>query len=203
MMLLFWLTGGVGFGLIYSGYQGINPGELFRALLTGKPLPARNSWRPVGGTSGSSTTGRTGSKPTGGGSVSVNDWVFGDDDSPGTTGKNEMVARMVVVEWAKTQLGKRYVFGAAGPNEYDCSGLTMRAYEQVGIQLPHNAAMQQLRGKQTFSPLPADLVFWGAVSGHCAIYLGNGQILHAPQAGDVVKISSTWDEDIISYRSYF
>ncbi|HEY8481916.1 MAG TPA: NlpC/P60 family protein [Spirillospora sp.] len=92
---------------------------------------------------------------------------------------------------AMTKIGKPYVWGAAGPNAFDCSGLTMWAYRQVGINLPHYTGSQWTAGTHVpRSQLqPGDLVFFYSDLHHVGLYVGNGKMLHAPRTGDVVKIS--------------
>jgi cell wall-associated NlpC family hydrolase len=91
-------------------------------------------------------------------------------------------------------LGVRYVWGGASPSGFDCSGLVMYVYAQLGITLPHYAAAQYQLG----SPVgPADLqagdlVFFDGLN-HVGIYVGGGQFVHAPQTGDVVKITPLSD----------
>jgi cell wall-associated NlpC family hydrolase len=96
----------------------------------------------------------------------------------------------VAVRFAYAQLGKPYVYGAAGPSSYDCSGLTMAAWNAAGVSLPHNAAMQQ--SMLPYVPIgslqPGDLTFFGSPAYHVAIYIGGGRIIEAPHTGDVVKI---------------
>jgi cell wall-associated NlpC family hydrolase len=96
----------------------------------------------------------------------------------------------VAVRFAYAQLGKPYVYGAAGPNSYDCSGLTMAAWGAAGVGLPHNAAMQQSMTHYVSEGdlQPGDLVFFGNPAYHVAIYIGGGRIIEAPHTGDVVKI---------------
>jgi cell wall-associated NlpC family hydrolase len=102
----------------------------------------------------------------------------------------------VIIAFARAQLGKPYVMGAAGPGAYDCSGLTMAAYAQVGVSLPHSAHAQMGYGRIARSELrPGDLVFFFGGS-HVGIYIGGGAVIHAPQPGDVVKVTS------IGYMSY-
>jgi peptidoglycan DL-endopeptidase CwlO len=98
----------------------------------------------------------------------------------------------VAVRFAYNQLGKPYSYGAAGPNSYDCSGLTMRAWGAAGVSLPHNAAAQQssTRYVARSSLQPGDLVFFGSPAYHVAIYIGGGRVIAAPHTGDVVKIQS-------------
>jgi peptidoglycan DL-endopeptidase CwlO len=93
---------------------------------------------------------------------------------------------------ALTQQGKPYVWGAAGPNAYDCSGLVQWAYKQVGVSLPHNAAMQSVLGKPVARAdlRPGDLVFFYTPVSHVGIYVGDGKILNAATTGQPVKISS-------------
>lgn len=92
-------------------------------------------------------------------------------------------------------LGVPYVWGGASPaTGFDCSGFTMFVYAQLGVSLPHNAAAQYGYG----APVPrdqlqpGDLVFFDGL-GHVGLYIGNGQFVHAPHTGDVVKISSLSD----------
>jgi len=95
------------------------------------------------------------------------------------------------VNYAFAQLGDPYVYGAAGPNSFDCSGLTMMAWKQAGVSLPHNAASQWSKVKHISksSLAPGDLVFSNSL-GHVAIYVGNGNVIHAPHTGTVVKLVS-------------
>ena len=99
-----------------------------------------------------------------------------------------------VVGIAMQELGKPYVWGAAGPSSFDCSGLAMYVYAQVGVSLPHNAAAMFSYGSPVgYGDLqPGDLVFFSGL-GHMGIYIGGGQFIHAPHTGDVVKISNMSD----------
>jgi len=106
------------------------------------------------------------------------------------------------IDFARQQLGEPYVWAAAGPNSWDCSGLTMMAWQAGGIALPHFAAAQyQLTVHITAAQLrPGDLVFWGTSPNtihHVAIYIGklNGVdvIIQAPHTGDVVKVSPLYE----------
>jgi len=91
-------------------------------------------------------------------------------------------------------LGVPYLWGGASPAGFDCSGLVMYVYAQLGIALPHYAAAQYQLG--TAVPRdqlqPGDLVFFDGLN-HVGIYIGGGEFVHAPQTGDVVKISSLTD----------
>ena len=91
-------------------------------------------------------------------------------------------------------LGVPYVWGGASPAGFDCSGLVMYAFAQVGVSLPHHAASQYSMGVGVSRDAlqPGDLVFFNGLS-HVGIYIGGGQFVHAPHTGDVVKISSLSD----------
>jgi cell wall-associated NlpC family hydrolase len=96
-----------------------------------------------------------------------------------------------VVGLAMQELGKPYTWGAAGPSTFDCSGLVMYVFAEMGVSLPHNAAAQYGYGTPVaYNDLqPGDLVFFEGL-GHVGIYIGGGQFIHAPHTGDVVKIST-------------
>ena len=96
-----------------------------------------------------------------------------------------------VVGIAMRYLGVPYVWGGASPRGFDCSGLVMYAFAQIGVSLPHSSYAQYGMGTPvSMSQLqPGDLVFFAGAS-HVGIYIGGGQFIHAPHTGDVVKISS-------------
>jgi peptidoglycan DL-endopeptidase CwlO len=96
-----------------------------------------------------------------------------------------------VVSIALQYLGVPYVWGGMSPAGFDCSGLVAYVYAQIGISLPHHAASQWNYGVPVAfgSEQPGDLVFFSGL-GHMGMYIGNGQFIHAPHTGDVVKISS-------------
>jgi cell wall-associated NlpC family hydrolase len=101
--------------------------------------------------------------------------------------------RPEVVSIAQRYLGCTYVYGASGPSTFDCSGLTMFVYAQIGISLPHNAAAQQQMGTRFTDPgqaLPGDLVFFGFPAYHVGIYVGGGTMINAPHTGTVVQYES-------------
>jgi cell wall-associated NlpC family hydrolase len=95
------------------------------------------------------------------------------------------------LKFALKQIGDRYVFGAAGLVTWDCSGLTMRAYQAAGVSLPHSSAAQSRMGKKvSLSALkPGDLLFFGRPVSHVGIYLGGGKMVHAPRSGSRVKVA--------------
>jgi cell wall-associated NlpC family hydrolase len=101
-----------------------------------------------------------------------------------------------VIAIAMQYLGIPYVWGGASPSQgFDCSGLTSYAYAQIGVYLPHHAASQWNYGVPVAREdlQPADLVFFNGL-GHMGMYIGGGQFIHAPHTGDVVKISSLYDD---------
>jgi cell wall-associated NlpC family hydrolase len=93
------------------------------------------------------------------------------------------------VKFALAQVGKRYSYGATGPNSYDCSGLTMRAWGAAGVSLPHSSGAQMGSGARVSeSDLePGDLVFYYSPVSHVGMYIGNGLMINAPTTGDVVR----------------
>jgi cell wall-associated NlpC family hydrolase len=99
----------------------------------------------------------------------------------------------IALKYALKQIGDRYVFGAAGLVTWDCSGLTMRAYQAAGVSLPHSSAAQSRMGKKvSFSSLkPGDLLFYGRPVSHVGIYLGGGKMVHAPRSGSRVKVTTS------------
>ena len=106
-----------------------------------------------------------------------------------------------VVAAAYSKLGCPYVWGASGPNSFDCSGLVMWCYAQAGVSLDHYSGSQGQSG--AVIPLsqaqPGDILW---KSGHVGIYIGNGQYIHAPQTGDVVKIASNVSRFTCAVRPY-
>jgi cell wall-associated NlpC family hydrolase len=101
-----------------------------------------------------------------------------------------------VIAIAMQYLGIPYVWGGASPSQgFDCSGLTTYVFAQIGISLPHHAASQYGYGVPVSREdlQPADLVFFDGL-GHMGMYIGGGQFIHAPHTGDVVKISSIYED---------
>jgi cell wall-associated NlpC family hydrolase len=94
------------------------------------------------------------------------------------------------VKYALAQVGKPYVFGAAGPDSYDCSGLTMAAWAAAGVSLPHSAAGQYNYGQHvSFDQLqPGDLMFFYQPINHVTIYVGDGYMVSAPETGQNVSV---------------
>ena len=99
----------------------------------------------------------------------------------------------IALKYALQQIGDRYVFGAAGLTTWDCSGLTMRAFQSAGVSLPHSSAAQSRMGKSIpfNQKKPGDLLFFGRPVSHVGIYLGGGRMVHAPRSGSRVKVADT------------
>jgi cell wall-associated NlpC family hydrolase len=96
------------------------------------------------------------------------------------------------VNTALAQVGKPYVWGAAGPNAFDCSGLMQYAWSSAGVALPHSSSGQSTMGTPVSrSQLqPGDLVFFYSPVSHVGMYIGNGQMVHAATSGEPVKVVS-------------
>jgi peptidoglycan DL-endopeptidase RipA len=109
------------------------------------------------------------------------------------------------VQAAESQIGKPYQWGAAGPDSYDCSGLVMWAYEQVGVHLDHYTGDQWNEGAHipTSALRPGDLVFFATDTSdpntihHVGMYIGNGSMVEAPYTGADVRISPAFRPDLI------
>ena len=116
--------------------------------------------------------------------------------APTGSGGAEAVAAAV------TRLGDPYVWGAAGPSSFDCSGLTMWAWARAGVSLPHYSGAQY--SATTHIPMselqPGDLVFFADPGEHEAMYIGNGQIIEAPHTGAVVRIVPLYSQYVLASR---
>jgi cell wall-associated NlpC family hydrolase len=97
-----------------------------------------------------------------------------------------------VVAYARAQVGKPYCYGGSGPGCFDCSGLTMVAWQQAGVSLPHSSAAQYNVGRRiSASELqPGDLIFYYSPISHVSVYIGNGQRISATHTGDYVRVQS-------------
>jgi peptidoglycan DL-endopeptidase CwlO len=95
------------------------------------------------------------------------------------------------INYAMAQVGKAYVFGAAGPSAFDCSGLTMMAWAQAGVALPHSSSAQYGSGTHIAESdlQPGDLVFYYSPISHVGMYIGNGLIVNALNPGAGVRVS--------------
>lgn len=130
------------------------------------------TWRALGGM----PCGVTPAPPAGGGG--------------GSTSTDAKVA--LVVGIAKQYLGVPYLWGGSTPSGFDCSGLTQYSYSHAGLSIPRTAAQQQAYMKKTTSPVPGDLVFFGAPAYHVAIYVSPGMMLASPVPGQFVRIEKIW-----------
>ena len=110
-------------------------------------------------------------------------------------------AAAVAVNTALAQVGDRYVWGAGGPDAFDCSGLTSYAYRAAGISLPHSSRSQSQMGRAVSrSELqPGDLLFFYSPVSHVGMYIGNGQMVHASTSSQPVKVASI--DSMPSYNS--
>ena len=126
------------------------------------------------------------------------------------TAKGTAAQGEAALAWAMTQVGKWYQYGAAGPNTYDCSGLTMRAWEAAGVSIPRSSRLQyQYVKKIELSQMrPGDLMFWAnnpndpTTIRHVAIYAGNNQFVEAPSTGLQVRLytmNSARAKDLLPY----
>jgi cell wall-associated NlpC family hydrolase len=95
----------------------------------------------------------------------------------------------VAANKACSLIGKPYIWAAAGPDGYDCSGLVMAAWAAAGVSLAHQSRTQmQQTGRVSRAELrPGDLIFFYSDIHHVALYIGNGWMVHAPQSGDHVR----------------
>ena len=140
---------------------------------------------------GNGSSGGGGSSDDGGGSS-------GSDDRRGGT---DIPAQGSVVDYAISRLGCPYVWGATGPNSFDCSGLTSWCYNQIGIWITRTTYTQYAAARAILSvsdAAPGDVLYNGGHVAICTSY-GGGEYIHAPQPGDVVKYS-TWAQFYCALR---
>jgi peptidoglycan DL-endopeptidase CwlO len=117
----------------------------------------------------------------------------GSDTGSGSTGGATYAAKAEkVLSFARSQIGKPYVWGASGPSSYDCSGLTQAAWKAAGVDLPRTTWDQVKVGVrvETKDLLPGDLVFFYDDISHVGLYIGNGMMIHAPKPGTYVREES-------------
>ncbi len=108
----------------------------------------------------------------------------------------------VALAWAFAELGKPYLWGATGPDRFDCSGLTQFVWRQAGVEIPRVAADQDAWTIPVplSQLLPGDLVFYGTTDiHHVGIYIGGGLMINAPHTGDVVRVTSIWWSDLAGF----
>lgn len=131
----------------------------------------------------------------GGASASVTSFSPNPPPPPGSGASGAVAA-------AESRLGDWYQWGATGPSTFDCSGLVMWAYAQVGISLPHYSGAQY--ADTTHIPMsdlqPGDLVFYSDPGEHVAMYIGNGEVIEAPHTGAQVHIVPMYSEFTLASR---
>ncbi|MFE4673111.1 NlpC/P60 family protein [Streptomyces sp. NPDC056723] len=112
----------------------------------------------------------------------------------GSTGSGYAAKAAKVIAFAESQMGKPYVWGATGPDSYDCSGLTQAAWKAAGISLPRTTWDQVKVGTTvtTANAQPGDLVFFYDDISHVGIYIGDGKMIHAPKPGANVRVESIY-----------
>jgi peptidoglycan DL-endopeptidase CwlO len=151
---------------------------------------ARAKSHSSGGSSTSGSSSRSGGGAPSGGS--------GGSSAGTSSGASAAIA------FARAQIGKPYEWAATGPDTFDCSGLTMRAWEHGGVSLPHYSVAQYEQGRKVaISELRrGDLVFFGSDPGnpgsiyHVGLYIGGGQMIEAPYTGEDVRISSIYRDSL-------
>lgn len=107
-----------------------------------------------------------------------------------------------IIALASNEAGDPYVYGAAGPDAFDCSGLTQYVFAQIGVSLPHSSSAQVASTQQVSDPQVGDLVFFTGSGGvyHVAIYAGDGMVWHAPNSGEVVSLEPIWTSSVFYGR---
>jgi cell wall-associated NlpC family hydrolase len=112
--------------------------------------------------------------------------------APPPSGGGGSGSAAAAVAYARAQVGKPYCYGGSGPGCFDCSGLTMMAWQQAGVSLPHSSASQYNVGRRiSASELqPGDLIFYYSPISHVSIYIGGGQRISATHTGDYVRVQS-------------
>ena len=165
---------------------------------------ASNDSTSAGSTGGSSTAGNTGST---GNSGSTGNTAGSTGTSTGSSsgssldyaGAGDSSVAQTIVNAAYGQLGVPYVWGGTTPGSgLDCSGLTQYCHRVAGISIGRTSQVQGGGGKAVSNPQPGDLVCYGS---HIGIYIGGGQMIHAPHTGDVVKVANVYGSPW--YRRYW
>ncbi|MHB1929873.1 MAG: C40 family peptidase, partial [Acidimicrobiales bacterium] len=153
------------------------------AAAAAAPAAATVTAAPTAGATGTptATTGSTGTSGSAGATTS---------GGSGFTPPASSSAAAIAVAAALSRVGDPYVWGAAGPNAFDCSGLVMWSYAQAGISLPHFSGAQY--ADTVHIPMadlqPGDLVFFSNPGEHVAMYIGNGEVVQAPYTGALVQV---------------
>src|SRR4051794_2977305 len=127
--------------------------------------------------------------------------------SVGASARGTTAGAARAIAYARKQLGKPYIYAADGPGAFDCSGLTMRAWQAGGVSLPHWSVAQyeQSQPVSAGQARPGDLVFFASNPAdyrtiyHVGLYIGGGMMIEAPHTGDVVKVYSVYPNDFLGY----
>ena len=116
--------------------------------------------------------------------------IFSSSKKYASSYKGDNTRGSIALKYALQQIGDIYVWAAAGPSRWDCSGLTMRSFRQAGISLPHSSRIQINYGKSVSyrSLKPGDLLFFGKPISHVSIYMGKGKMVQAPRPGKRVEV---------------
>ena len=116
--------------------------------------------------------------------------IFADSKKYAQSYKGDNSRGSLALKYALAQIGDIYVWAAAGPTRWDCSGLTMRAFQKAGVSLPHSSRIQVKYGKSvSYSALkPGDLMFFGKPISHVSMYMGGGKMVQAPRPGKKVEV---------------
>ena len=159
-----------------QGWESMSPGRAAQSVQRSATPTAYDKWEPTAGALMASLSGSSCNlKPLGApnGQMAI-----------GTAGVSG--GRAAIIAYAQAQVGKSYVWAAEGPDSFDCSGLTMMAYAQAGIQLEHSSSAQLLAGDHISASeaQPGDLLWW---PGHIAIYTGGGRMIGAQTPAEGVR----------------
>ena len=159
-----------------QGWESMPPGRAAQSVQRSATPTAYDKWEPTAGALMASLAGSSCNlKPLGtpNGQMAI-----------GTAGVSG--GRAAILAYAQAQVGKSYVWAAEGPDSFDCSGLTMMAYAQAGIQLEHSSSAQLLAGEHISASeaQPGDLLWW---PGHIAIYTGGGRMIGAQTPAEGVR----------------
>ncbi len=158
---------------------------------------SRGGSEPAGSSGGAGGGGGTGGN--GGGTGDAGATAPAPDPAPTGSSAGSASGAQAAIDFARAQIGKAYEWAADGPSTFDCSGLTMRAWQQGGVGLPHyTVAQYQQAQKVGLGDLrPGDLVFFASSSDyrsiyHVGLYIGGGQMIEAPYTGESVRVSSIY-----------
>lgn len=140
------------------------------------------------GSTGEQTGGSAGSNSSNGGSSSSSG-TGSSNSGGGSISSGNTSAAQTIVNAAYGQIGVPYVYGGTGSGGWDCSGLVQYCHSAAGISLPRTSQSQGGCGIAVSNPQPGDIVCYGT---HVGIYIGGGQMIHAPKPGDVVKVAAVY-----------